>query len=373
MEQNPLEQAADTNWIRTVRTTLQHSKTNFFRVRQSRYWFDFLLSLGCGYTAGAVFLLSPFGSWPEILAFPIAVFWLYRLGSLVHEVSHLGHREMRAFKITWNLLVGVFTFAPSPFFTRHHRDHHSARMYGTAQDPEYIVNVFRPGSLPSMLAYAALIALFPLLVFLRFLLAPLTFVHPRIREWVLTHASSLTMNCRYHRKLNRFDRWAVTIVELLCCMRAAALLAGVFLGLSHWTRIPLLYWVALSVLALNQLRLLADHHFQRDGLAFDFDQHIRDSCNYTGRDFLTWLLFPFAIRYHALHHLFPTLPYHNLKAAHAYLNEHLPSNSPYRSLDQSSWWSVAKHTLFTSALPHGQPSLVASSRSPLLGPEMSDG
>jgi hypothetical protein len=82
VEQNPLEQAADTNWIRTVRTTLQHSKTNFFRVRQSRYWFDFLLSLGCGYTAGAVFLLSPFGSWPEILAFPIAVFWLYRLGSL---------------------------------------------------------------------------------------------------------------------------------------------------------------------------------------------------------------------------------------------------------------------------------------------------
>jgi hypothetical protein len=99
---------------------------------------------------------------------------------------------------------------PSPFFTRHHRDHHSARMYGTRQDPEYIVNVFRPGSALSLAAYVLLIMAFPLMVFFRFLLAPLTFVHPRVREWTLRHASSLTMNYRYERRLNRLDRWAVT-------------------------------------------------------------------------------------------------------------------------------------------------------------------
>jgi fatty acid desaturase len=64
---------------------------------------------------------------------------------------------------------------------------------------------------------------------------------------------------------------------------------------------------------------------------------------------LTWLLFPFAIRYHALHHLFPMLPYHNLKAAHKYLLVHLPVESPYRSLDERSWWSVARKTLFEPA------------------------
>jgi len=257
---------------------------------------------------------------------------------------------MRVFKVTWNLVVGVITLAPSPFFTRHDRDHHSARMYGTREDPEYIVNVFRPGSLLSILMYSLLIALYPLIVFFRFLLAPLTFLHPRLRQWTLVHASSLTMNYRYERKLNRFDRWAVTAIELLCSLRAAAMLVAVGVGLTHWTRLPLFYSIALGVLTLNQLRLLADHHFEADGQPLPLDDHIRDSCNYTGRDFLTWLLFPFAIRYHALHHIFPMLPYHNLKAAHAYLLEHLPADSPYRSLDQSSWWSVAKETLFPSVV-----------------------
>ena len=139
------------NWISTTRAVLQESDVDFFSVRPGRYWFDFLLSVTLGYAAGSVYLMAPIGSMLQLAAFPLAVFWLYRLGSLVHEVCHLGHREMRVFKVTWNLVVGVITLAPSPFFTRHHRDHHSARMYGTREDPEYIVNVFRPGSLLSIL------------------------------------------------------------------------------------------------------------------------------------------------------------------------------------------------------------------------------
>jgi fatty acid desaturase len=334
------------NWISTARTTLSAAKVDYFRVQPTRYWLDFIVSITLAYSAAAVYLMAPPGSVLQVAAYPIAVFWLYRLGSLVHEVCHLGQHEMRTFKVTWNLLVGVMTLAPSPFFTRHHRDHHSARMYGTPEDPEYIVNVFKPGSVSSLLAYSALLALFPLIVFFRFVLAPLTFLHPRLRDWTLRRASSLTMNFRYERKFTRFDRWAVTGIELLCFLRAAAMLIAVGVGVTHWTRLVLFYSLALGVLVLNQLRLLADHHFERDGGRFELGAHIRDSCNYTGRDFLTWVLFPFAIRYHALHHLFPMLPYHNLKAAHAYLVEHLPAESPYRELDQRTWWSVAKKTLF---------------------------
>jgi fatty acid desaturase len=333
------------SWISTARTVMRESSVDFFRVKPAVYWLDFLCSMTLAYGFASVYLMAPLGSVWQLAAYPITVFWIYRLGSLVHEVCHLGHHEMRVFKVTWNLMVGVMTLAPSPFFTRHHRDHHSQRMYGTPEDPEYIVNVFRPGSLPSLVAYWLLVALFPLIVFLRFLLAPLSFIHPRVREWVLVHASSLTMNWRYTRKVNRFDRWSVTAVELLCCLRAAAMLVVVVVGAAHWTRLPLFYSIALGVLMLNQLRLLADHHFETHKRPFNLDDHIRDSCNYTGRDFLTWLFFPFAIRYHALHHLFPTLPYHNLKAAHEYLVENLPADSPYRALDQSTWWSVARRTL----------------------------
>lgn len=338
-----------TGWISTARHVLQASERDYFRVEPARYWLDFALSLVLAYTAGSVFLMAPLGSWWQLAAYPVTVFWIYRLGSLVHEVCHLGHGEMQAFKVTWNLLVGVVTLAPSPFFTGHHRDHHSARMYGTREDPEYIVNVFRPGSAASLLAYAVLVAAYPLIVFLRFLLAPLTFLHPRLREWTLKRASALTMNLRYERRLTRFDRWAVTSVELLCFVRSAAMLIAVAVGLNHWTRLPLFYAVALGALGLNQLRLLADHHFEADGHALSLDAHIRDSCNFTGRDWPTWLLFPFAIRYHALHHLFPSLPYHNLSAAHSYLLAHLPADSPYRELDQTSWWPVARRTLLGPA------------------------
>jgi fatty acid desaturase len=330
------------NWVSTTRTLLRDAKTDFFAVDARRYWFDFVLSMVIAYTAGGFYLNSPFLSWQQLLAYPITVFWIYRLSSLVHEVAHLPASEMRGFKVAWNVLAGSLLLSPSPFFTRHHRDHHTARLYGTPADPEYMANVLPVGTYSGLLRYALFVAVFPLIVFLRFLLTPLTYLHPKLREWVLTRASSLTMNWRYERRLTSADRWAIFGMEWLCCLRAWMIPLWVLLGWAPPERLLLLYLVGIGALGLNQLRLLADHHLNSDGHPLDWESHILDSCNYTGHDPMTCLLFPFSIRYHALHHLFPTLPYHNLAAAHRYLIQHLPADSPYCSLDQVSWWRVAK-------------------------------
>jgi fatty acid desaturase len=344
-------------WVSELRATLQESKTNFFTVSAPRYWLDFALSLVIAYSAGAVFLTSPLFSWPQLLAFPVAVFWIYRLSSLIHEVAHLSEHEMRTFKVAWNLLAGVVVLSPSPFFTRHHRDHHTAKMYGTPEDPEYMANVFTVGSWLGLVRYALFVAVFPVIVFLRFLLTPFTFLHPRLREWVLVHASSLTLNWRYERKLTPEDRWTITTLECLCCLRAWVMLMNIWLVGAPPHRLFLLYLLGLGGFGLSQLRLLTDHHLNSDGRPLDWESHILDSCNYTGRDPMTWLLFPFSIRYHALHHLFPSLPYHNLAAAHQHLLLHLPAESPYRSLDQVSWWAVASQLLRprTPRLPTEEP------------------
>ena len=202
-------------WIRDARRVIAESDTDFFKVSPLRYWTDFLLSLVFAYSAAMVYLLSPLGAWQQIIAFPIAVFWLYRLGSLIHEVCHLGANEMRTFKVAWNLLVGVFTLTPSCFFTRHHRDHHSQRMYGTPEDPEYVANVLEAGNWKSALGYSLFIVAFPIIVFLRFLLTPLSYLHPRLREFVLERGSSLTLNLRYRRQITRFDRKVITAMEVL--------------------------------------------------------------------------------------------------------------------------------------------------------------
>jgi len=338
-------ESSDPSWIRDARKAMRDAPADYFKVKAYRYWIDFLVSLACAYTASTVFLLAQLGSLLQIITFPIAVFWLYRLGSLVHEVCHLGQHEMRGFKATWNLLVGVMTFTPSPFFTRHHRDHHSQRFYGTSQDPEYVANVLESGSLRSAMVYALHVALFPIMVFLRFLLVPATYLHPRLRTFVLERASSLTLNFQYRRKLNAYDRRSIAIMEWLCFVRAALIPLTVMLDVAPLSRIPLLYLLGLTTLILNQMRQLADHHFEGDGSPADVESHVRDSCNFTGNDLLTRLFFPFSIRYHALHHLFPSLPYHNLKSAHNYLDSVLPALSPYHELDQKGWWSVARVTL----------------------------
>ncbi len=343
---------AEQEWIHTARQTLQGTEVDYFQVKPWRYWADFGLSLVLAYSTASLFLMAPLGSIWQLAAYPIAVFWLYRLGSLVHEVCHLGQHEMRVFKVTWNLLVGVVTLSPSPFFTRHHRDHHSCKFYGTHEDPEYVANFYQPGGAWGVLIYALEVLLFPLVVFLRFLLAPLTFLHPALRRYALRHGCALTLNWQYWRSMNAFDRRVVTAVELLCSLRAMLMLFSVYVGITEWTRLPLFYVLAVGVFALNQLRLLGDHHLESKGEALSLSDHILDSCNYTQPDFGAWLLFPFAIRYHALHHMFPSLPYHNLAAAHAHLSHHLPSDSPYHSLSRPSWWSVARHAFHNSDMRH---------------------
>jgi fatty acid desaturase len=271
------------------------------------------------------------------------------MGSLIHEVCHLGGHEMPLFKLAWNALGGVMTLTPSPFFTRHHRDHHSRRYYGTPEDPEYVANVMEGGNAASITGYAIHVLAFPGLVFLRFLLAPLSFLHPAVREWTLRKASALTLNRRYERKLTPADRRAILAVEIPCFLRAALIPLLVLAGVNHWSRMPLLYALAVATVVLNQLRQLADHHFEGDGSRVDIETHILDSCNFTGNDPLTLLFFPFSIRYHALHHLFPSLPYHNLKQAHEHLAATLPPDSPYHALDCPGWWSVARRTILGSA------------------------
>ncbi len=340
------EVSEDAGWIRDARRAVREAPVNYFAVSPWRYWTDFLVSLTIAYTSATIYLVSPLGSWAQLIAFPLAVFWLYRLGSLIHEVCHLGHHEMRVFKVVWNLLVGVMTLMPSPFFTRHHRDHHSTRMYGTPEDPEYVANVLEAGSWKSSLIYTLMVMAFPIAVFLRFLLVPFTYLTPAIRKWTLEHGSAFTLNTRYTRRVTPFDRKVITALEWPCFLRAAFIPGAVLAGLAPPERIPLLYLLALSTVVLNQLRQLADHHFEGDGSPATVESHILDSCNYTGSDVLTWLFFPFSIRYHALHHLFPSMPYHNLKPAHEYLARTLPADSPYLGLDEPGWWSVARRTIF---------------------------
>jgi fatty acid desaturase len=69
-----------------------------------------------------------------------------------------------------------------------------------------------------------------------------------------------------------------------------------------------------------------------------FLEQTLDSLNYPRRPWITELWGPVGLRYHALHHLFPSLPYHTLPEAHRRLIERLPADSPYRSTERVALW-----------------------------------
>ena len=333
------------DWVRNVRSTLKTSNSDFHQVKPWVYWRDMIVGATIAYSSAAIYVSSPAFSLIQIASFLVAIFWLYRVGSLVHEVAHLGGHELTSFKVAWNILVGIPTLTPSTFFTGHHRDHHSQRVYGTEQDPEYVVNVCPRGSVMNLVFYFMFVAAFPLIVFTRFLLAPLTFISPKIRNFTLHRLSAFTFNWKYHRPIEKIQRTRFALLELGCFVRALGIPAAVYFGVTEPSRMLQLYSLGAAVVIMNQLRQLADHHFEGDGENLTVSEHIQDSCNYVGKDPLTWLFFPFAIQYHALHHMFPSLPYHNLANAHKFLIAELPEDSPYRDLTQPGWWSVAKNML----------------------------
>ena len=76
------------------------------------------------------------------------------------------------------------------------------------------------------------------------------------------------------------------------------------------------YLIAVTLVVINNVRTLGAHRWMGDGSELSFEEQLLDSVNYPHRAWTTELWGPMGTRYHALHHLFPSLPYHNLGIAH---------------------------------------------------------
>ena len=81
---------------------------------------------------------------------------------------------------------------------------------------------------------------------------------------------------------------------------------------------------------MNNIRTLGAHRWTGPGSELSFEEQLLDSCDYPHRPWITELWGPTGTRYHATHHLFPSLPYHNLGIAHRRLMAELPPDSIFR-------------------------------------------
>jgi fatty acid desaturase len=84
-----------------------------------------------------------------------------------------------------------------------------------------------------------------------------------------------------------------------------------------------------AVAVVNQLRTLVAHLWENDGEAMSVTAQYLDSVNVPPPAPLAAIWAPVGLRYHALHHLLPSVPYHNLAEAHRRLMAQLGDGSTY--------------------------------------------
>lgn len=295
------------------------------------YWTDFLISLTIGYVGAAIFLQSSSFGFFEAAALMAGGLALYRASIFMHEIVHIRREDMYGFKIAWNVLAGIPMMVPS-FLYESHIAHHNTRDYGTRNDGEYLP--LGIGRKRNLVAFVCQIAVLPLFVVFRFgVLVPISFAHPKLRLWVLQHASSFVINFRHHRHIpDQAPRFWWAVMDIACFLRVAAMFTFVTIGVTDWTRLPKLYAVAMLTLGLNHIRTMVAHRYLSQGEPISHAAQLHDSVNIEGVPILTELLCPLSLRLHALHHLFPSLPYHNLPKAHRRLMKNLPHGSAYHAV-----------------------------------------
>ena len=294
--------------------------------RPGIYWPDMLASTALGYAAltGAILLASP---WAALACGVLAALALYRALLFIHELTHIHKNALPGFRLVWNLLVGIPMLTPSFMYEGVHTLHHARTRYGTVEDPEYLpLALMKPWSLPVFLISAILL---PLALLIRSgILVPLGVVIPPLRKLVWERASALAINPAFRRRAPEGDFARMVFWQELGASAWAIFLLG-WSATHGWRPLAIGLAVISATAVLNQIRTLVAHLWENEGDAMTVTGQYLDSVNVPPPALLAPLWAPVGLRYHALHHLLPSMPYHSLGEAHRRLRAHLGGGSTY--------------------------------------------
>lgn len=308
------------------------------------YWVDFLASNTIGWTAVIVAAQSPLFSIQQLVAIIIATVALFRAVLFIHELSHMKRGTFRFFRLIWNLTCGIPLQVPSFTYAGVHIDHHKPQIYGTKEDGEYLpIGIQAPWRLTLFI----LASVFPpfALAFRFIVLTPLSYLHPKLRYLLWRHASSLTVDLMYERpESTKSNDRTWQLQEFGAFLFGASALGAWYLGYLPVAYLGVWYVTTGLVLLLNTVRTFVAHAYKNPGdERMTRSQEFFDSIDVPGNRFITSMWAPVGLRFHATHHLFPSMPYHNLGKARRKLIAELGDNEPYlRSTRKNLFVALAR-------------------------------
>lgn len=315
----------------------------FYNLRPILYWCDFLLSSFLGNLFIYFSVIAASFSVQQVFYISLSTIFLFRSALFVHEDSHFGSK-IKGFTWGYNLIFGFLHKLPS-YSYQPHRQHHAVNTYGTINDPEYDLIIDRP-AFTLLLPFVSM-ALIPIFSLIRYGFIPLIlpFIGDQGRSWVYIHISTLVMNLQFKRNLpTKEERKDWYIQDFFCCIYNTVLFVLMILGVLPWK----LLWVWLAVMyvvyVINFYRVITSHTYLSRFNKTTFKQQILDSINIPSIFWSMWL-YPVGLKYHALHHMYPNIPYHNLGKAHKWLISELPDKHPYRTTVSSSYFNAVGRLL----------------------------
>lgn len=303
----------------------------FLKPDPKLYFIDLILTTTIASSATLASAFVPFMSWTYIALILVGLIATYRATFFIHETVHAG-KHIKYYNICYNLLHGYVYKFPTYIYEPHLR-HHQPDAFGTFKDPEYE----RIGGQPVWLNYIIvplIIALLaPFIILIRWSVIPLflPFIGKKGRSFIYDRTSTFIINAQFRRgEPNDIERKEWYVQDGFCMLYSLILIGLVAFGFLPLQLIASMYIILALGNGLNVIRGNLEHRYYSEMNQITHKQMILDSVTLP-HNLLTMVLFPVGLGYHALHHMFGQIPYHNLDKAHDWLMTNLPPNHPYRA------------------------------------------